>query len=39
MIVGGTGITPMLQDLHALLGTPGDDTEISLVVSNRAQKD
>jgi cytochrome-b5 reductase len=39
MIVGGTGITPMLQALHALLGTPGDDTEISLVVSNRAQKD
>ena len=59
MLVGGTGITPMLQvhrchqagrrpgpdaaccpqALHALLGTAGDDTEITLLDSNRQAKD
>jgi hypothetical protein len=38
MIAGGTGITPMLQALHAALGTHGDDSKISLIVSNREQK-
>jgi cytochrome-b5 reductase len=26
MIAGGTGLTPMIQALHAILGTPNDDT-------------
>ena len=39
MIVGGTGITPMLQALHALLGTANDASDISLLYSNRAQQD
>jgi len=29
MLVGGTGITPMLQALHAILGTEGDTTEVT----------
>ena len=29
MLAGGTGITPMLQALHAILGTSDDETEVS----------
>merc|ERR1712054_275267 len=29
MLVGGTGITPMIQALHAILGTPEDETKVS----------
>ena len=39
MVVGGTGITPMLQALHALLGTAGDRTKVTLLYSNREQAD
>ena len=39
MVVGGTGITPMLQALHALLGTPSDTTTITLLDCNREQRD
>ena len=39
MVAGGTGITPMLQALHAILGTPGDRTRVTLLYSNRAQSD
>ena len=39
MVVGGTGITPMLQALHALLGTAGDRTKVTLLYSNREQSD
>jgi len=39
MIVGGTGITPMIQALHALLGTPEDKTKISLLFGNRSEED
>mmetsp|Transcript_2434 Transcript_2434/g.6824 ORF Transcript_2434/g.6824 Transcript_2434/m.6824 type:complete len:285 (-) Transcript_2434:197-1051(-) len=39
MLAGGTGITPMIQALHAVLGTPGDGTQVSLVFGNKAQED
>jgi len=35
MLVGGTGITPMLQALHAILGTEGDETEVSMLYGSR----
>jgi cytochrome-b5 reductase len=39
MIAGGTGITPCLQALHALLALPGDDAEISLLYGSRTASD
>jgi cytochrome-b5 reductase len=39
MLVGGTGITPMVQALHALLGTAGDETQVSLIFGNKTQAD
>eukprot|EP00929_Paragymnodinium_shiwhaense_P034452 TRINITY_DN18746_c0_g1_i1.p1 TRINITY_DN18746_c0_g1~~TRINITY_DN18746_c0_g1_i1.p1 ORF type:complete len:282 (-),score=48.83 TRINITY_DN18746_c0_g1_i1:499-1344(-) len=39
MLVGGTGITPMIQALHAILGTPGDTTKVSLIFGNKRQED
>eukprot|EP00927_Polykrikos_kofoidii_P044033 TRINITY_DN3811_c0_g1_i2.p1 TRINITY_DN3811_c0_g1~~TRINITY_DN3811_c0_g1_i2.p1 ORF type:complete len:285 (-),score=27.37 TRINITY_DN3811_c0_g1_i2:99-953(-) len=39
MLAGGTGITPMIQALHAILGTPGDTTEVTLIYGNRTQGD
>uniref|UniRef100_A0A6U4GMF3 NADH-cytochrome b5 reductase n=1 Tax=Phaeomonas parva TaxID=124430 RepID=A0A6U4GMF3_9STRA len=39
MLVGGTGVTPMVQALHAVLGTPGDETEVTMVCGNRSQRD
>ena len=39
MIVGGTGITPMLQALHALLGTAADRTKVTLLYSSKTQAD
>ena len=39
MLAGGTGITPMLQALHALLGSAGDDTEVSLLFSSKTEAD
>lgn len=39
MLVGGTGVTPMIQALHALLGTRTDTTDITLVYSNKEQRD
>merc|ERR1712196_458555 len=39
MLVGGTGITPMIQALHAILGTPGDSTKVSMIFGNKTQKD
>jgi len=39
MIVGGTGITPMLQALHAILGTEGDSTKVTMLFGNRTEKD
>ena len=37
MIVAGTGISPMLQALHCLLGTEDDDTRVWLLYGSRNQ--
>ena len=39
LICGGTGITPMVQALHALLGTPGGEQTAAMLVGNRSQRD
>ena len=39
MLVGGTGITPMVQALHAILGTPGDTTVITMLLGNKTEED
>lgn len=39
MIVGGTGITPMIQALHALLGTPGDTTKVDMLYGSKMVSD
>ena len=35
MLVGGTGIAPMLQALHAILGTADDATEVTILYGSR----
>ena len=39
MLCGGTGIAPMLQALHALLGTPHDGSYITLLYSSKTEDD
>ncbi|KAF2077777.1 hypothetical protein CYY_000898 [Polysphondylium violaceum] len=39
MLAGGTGITPMLQVVKAILKNPQDKTEISLVFANVTEED
>lgn len=39
MLVGGSGITPMIQALHAILGTEGDETQVRLIFNNRTPED
>lgn len=39
MLVGGTGIAPMIQALHAILGTEGDDTKVTMLYGSRTQGD
>lgn len=39
MIAGGTGITPMLQVIKAVLRNPDDHTEMSLVFGNLSEDD
>jgi len=39
MMVGGTGITPMIQALHAILGGEDDDNEVVLFYGSRAEDD
>lgn len=39
MIVGGTGITPMIQALHAMLGNSDDRTQVSMLYGNKQQDD
>jgi len=39
MLVGGTGIAPMLQALHALLGTPSDQSRTTVLYSSKSQAD
>lgn len=35
MLVGGTGITPMIQALHAILGNPDDATKVSMLYGSQ----
>ena len=39
MIAGGSGVTPFVQALHAILGSPGDKTEVMLIASHRTRAD
>jgi len=39
MMAGGTGITPMLQVMAAILKDPADKTEISLLYANQTEGD
>ncbi|KAI9093444.1 hypothetical protein DFS34DRAFT_643489 [Phlyctochytrium arcticum] len=39
MIAGGTGITPMLQIIKAVLKNPADKTKLNLVFANVAEED
>mmetsp|Transcript_1785 Transcript_1785/g.2495 ORF Transcript_1785/g.2495 Transcript_1785/m.2495 type:complete len:316 (+) Transcript_1785:304-1251(+) len=39
MIAGGTGITPMLQILHAIFERPNDKTVVSLIYANQTEDD
>jgi len=39
MIAGGTGITPMLQVIRAIVKNPDDKTEVSLIFANVAPGD
>lgn len=39
MLAGGTGITPMLQVIRAVLKNPGDKTQMSLIFANQTESD
>lgn len=39
MLAGGTGITPMLQLIRAIIKDPTDETETSLLFANQTEKD
>lgn len=39
MLCGGTGVAPMFQALHKLLGTQGDQRKVMLVVGNKSEAD
>lgn len=39
MMAGGTGITPMLQIVAAVLKDPKDKTQLSLIFANQAEED
>jgi len=39
MIAGGTGITPMLQLVEAILRDPNDKTQINLLFANQSEED
>ncbi|TPX68488.1 hypothetical protein SpCBS45565_g02984 [Spizellomyces sp. 'palustris'] len=39
MIAGGTGITPMLQIIKAVLKNPADKTKLNLIYANVAEED
>lgn len=39
MIAGGTGITPMLQVIRAILKNPDDKTEVWLIFANQTEED
>lgn len=39
MLVGGTGITPMIQALHAILGDKDSDQEVVMFYGSRTEED
>jgi len=39
MLVGGTGITPMIQALHVILGTPGDTAKVGMVYGSKTSNE
>merc|ERR1712232_1486678 len=39
MLVGGTGITPMIQALHCVLGTEGDASKVAMLYGSKTAKD
>ena len=39
MMAGGTGITPMLQVMEAMLRDPADETKIKLLYANQTEED
>ena len=39
MLVGGTGITPMIQAMHAILGDPTSTTKVIVVYGSRVSND
>ena len=39
MIAGGSGITPMLQVIIAVLDNPDDNTELALLYANHTEGD
>eukprot|EP00978_Attheya_sp_CCMP212_P045253 scaffold339370_cov61-Attheya_sp.AAC.1 len=39
MLVGGTGVAPMIQALHAILGDNDDDTHVSMLYGSRVSND
>eukprot|EP00586_Coscinodiscus_wailesii_P013170 CAMPEP_0172503948 /NCGR_PEP_ID=MMETSP1066-20121228/174028_1 /TAXON_ID=671091 /ORGANISM="Coscinodiscus wailesii, Strain CCMP2513" /LENGTH=286 /DNA_ID=CAMNT_0013279901 /DNA_START=190 /DNA_END=1050 /DNA_ORIENTATION=+ len=39
MIVGGTGITPMIQALHAILGDKDSETKVSMLYGSKVAND
>jgi cytochrome-b5 reductase len=39
MIVGGTGITPMIQALHCVLGTREDTSKVSVLYGSKTSKE
>lgn len=39
MLVGGTGITPMVQALHAILGSDGDTSKVSMLYGSKTLRD
>merc|ERR1711877_51030 len=39
MIVGGTGITPMIQALHCILGTKDDTSKVSMLYGSKTSNE
>lgn len=39
MIVGGTGVTPMVQALHAILGDPESEAKVSMLYGSKVSSD
>ena len=39
MLIGGTGIAPMIQALHAILGTADDTTVVSMLYASKIKED